>query len=337
MRRRSPNEHSNNVDRYDAFSRVMVGQVLNVDPNTGLLNVQLNDIPLAVEVTVPIKFSANGVRSSWARYMPEAFTYVKVAFDPNNRPKVVGFELPGSSDRSVFDGGYQLKNQLAAEGKLRAFRPLQLGEHDLRSSGGAGYYFTRDGRGIIEAQNLSVTLDANTQSVVVESAEVVRIETYGSAIGVDRSGVVPNVGSMSTPERVVVRVGAQLPTGVVQDAYKIEAGDLRDALGSSLVGPGAGFTRMREQAWNAAGAEVFTRQVDTTGAFEQSAILSQSYTAPRIILNAGGPADDVAVRGRALSLWLTTQLSVATAFGPSGPALMPLREGVELSATLEIR
>lgn len=337
MRRRSPNEHSNNVDRYDAFSRVMVGQVLNVDTSTGLLNVQMLDAPLAIQATVPIEFTSNGASSSWRRYMPEAFTYVTVAFDPNNRPKILGYALPGSSNRSVFDGGYELKSQQAAEGTLRAFRPLQLGEHDLRSSGGAGYYFTRDGRGIIEAQNLAMTLDTNEQSVVIESANIVRIETYGSAVGIDRSSATPNIGSMLSPERLIVRVGAQLPSGAALDAYRLEAGDLRDGLGASISGPGAGFTRMREQAFNASGVEVFARSVDTTGAFEQSALLSQSYTAPRVILNAGGPADDVAVRGRALSLWLTTQLSVATAFGPSGPALMPLRAGVELSATLEIR
>ena len=40
-----------------------------------------------------------------------------------------------------------------------------------------------------------------------------------------------------------------------------------------------------------------------------------------ITLNNG---DDVAIKGNALNTWLTSSLSVSTAFGPSGPAIAPL-------------
>lgn len=48
-------------------------------------------------------------------------------------------------------------------------------------------------------------------------------------------------------------------------------------------------------------------------------------------------ADQAGVRGDELSTYLTSRLSVATAFGPSGPSSVPLAAGVELSTVTTLR
>ena len=47
--------------------------------------------------------------------------------------------------------------------------------------------------------------------------------------------------------------------------------------------------------------------------------------------------DQPAVRGTALSDFLTTKLSVQTAFGPSGPAVVGLTAGAELSEDVKLK
>lgn len=55
-----------------------------------------------------------------------------------------------------------------------------------------------------------------------------------------------------------------------------------------------------------------------------------------ILLSAGGEADEPLVRGSTLERWLTTELSVATGLGPSGPAIRGFSPGV-LSALAKVR
>lgn len=57
---------------------------------------------------------------------------------------------------------------------------------------------------------------------------------------------------------------------------------------------------------------------------------------PNILLDADGEADQAMVRGDALNAFLTERLSVPTAFGPSGPSLVPLIDGLELSTKAKV-
>jgi len=53
------------------------------------------------------------------------------------------------------------------------------------------------------------------------------------------------------------------------------------------------------------------------------------------LAGGGGTASDGVVLGVGLSTYLTTELSVLTAFGPSGPAVVPLVAGTQYSATVK--
>lgn len=71
------------------------------------------------------------------------------------------------------------------------------------------------------------------------------------------------------------------------------------------------------------------------GATHASAMVLSEPTGGQIHLGNG--ASQAAVLGDAFSTWLTTSLSVATAFGPSGPAAVGLTPGVQLSSTVKVK
>lgn len=150
-----------------------------------------------------------------------------------------------------------------------------------------------------------------------------------------------------------------------------EAGDVRDDLGVPVVGPYGTPLRYRRRFFDASGViEALKIEVDALGNTKvtQNAIavpggvevvggaasplktsfLSQEHNATTsykvqatttcdiggtagVNINSGGTADSVMVRGTELATYFASKLSVLTAFGPSGPAIVPLAPGVELS------
>lgn len=71
------------------------------------------------------------------------------------------------------------------------------------------------------------------------------------------------------------------------------------------------------------------------GATHASAMVLSEPTGGQIHL--GKSASQAVVLGDAFSTWLTTSLSVATAFGPSGPAAVGLTPGAQLSSTVKVK
>ena len=151
--------------------------------------------------------------------------------------------------------------------------------------------------------------------------------------------------------------------------YTETAGDVRDALGEPVPQGGTGQPlRYERTLYDPTGtSEILSVEVDVLGnvrvtqadtatlggldvSLGQAAPLS--VAAGRVAVSArtgnigltaagqvqlaggGGTASDGVVLGSALSLYLTTQLSVLTAFGPSGPAIVPLVPGTQYSATV---
>jgi hypothetical protein len=113
------------------------------------------------------------------------------------------------------------------------------------------------------------------------------------------------------------------------------AGDLNEAVLLGVL-----MTTAQAQAAEAAAGKFVLRIRDGNPFVVRATADIDAETTARIRLGAGGPADDVAVRGNALNAWLLNPvdgLSVMTAFGASGPAIRPLRAGIELSEKLEVR
>ena len=162
------------------------------------------------------------------------------------------------------------------------------------------------------------------------------------------------------------------PTGQTSlSLFDVVAGDVRDATGFPVLQSVTQLpARYRSRAWDAPGlSPTVTVEVDSVGNIALTQSITATGTLPNtgglrattqsfglsartagtvaagttldltgasINVNAAGTANSAMVRGDALNLYLTTKLSVQTPLGPSGPALIPLTPGVELSLTAKV-
>lgn len=133
------------------LSRVIVGQIKSVTPEEGLVTVECASTQQAFRLAIPMAgFSPQLMTSSWQRYMPQRFDFVRIAFEPDNTPMIIGYHPFDESPGGVAprQGAYA---GLARYGKDNPnnvgsiFRTLQEGEWDMRSSGGAYILGTRSG------------------------------------------------------------------------------------------------------------------------------------------------------------------------------------------------
>lgn len=398
------NPHAGARNEYAQKHRTFIGQIESVDPANGVMSVRVDAIHDSKQVNLPLwGLSYNGAQSSWCRYMPDAGAFVRVGYGPKNQLEVLNYSVfgedlnpDGSQRAGSFTpglGGYAALARFAknAENGMRGFRTLKSGEFDLRSSGGAGYYFTSGGHATISAGTTSLDLDKNRNEMTGD-ALMLQVGGDGCQVtlgdvkrilipGVDSttSVVPPSPAGASIPKewRVIVGTDTHLvPPAIPGVFYTEHAGDIRDALGLPVLGSFGAPLRYRKKLYDALGqvdiptAQLLSIDVDilgnvvvtqgdtavpggmkiTGGALSplNTAFFTQTHEAATSMalsaqttmdvsgltglnLNAGGAADQAMVRGDALSLWLTTQLSVQTAFGPSGPAILGLNPGVELS------
>jgi hypothetical protein len=184
--------------------------------------------------------------------------------------------------------------------------------------------------------------------------------------------VVPGIAPSGTNKELRIRVGKDLALGARQDLYEARAGHLVNDTGTAPVLQSSTNLPLRYRArfWNdvpTVPQETLSVEVDNLGnvRVSQSALAvaggmdvtlgasspltvsanritvtatsAATIAGATVNLNAGGTADQAMVRGDALNTFLTTRLSVLTAFGPSGPAIVPLAAGVELSVAARVR
>lgn len=141
-------------DETQNANRTLIGQITSVDNRRGLITVRTVN-GQSFEMPIPlIGFSPqtqvdadgnpiSGLRSSWIRYMPQNFDFVKVAFGPDRRPECVGMACWGDLENSPGPlgqlGGYNDVVRAREEGipGFTEFRDLRPGEWDMRSRGNA--------------------------------------------------------------------------------------------------------------------------------------------------------------------------------------------------------
>lgn len=375
-------------------SRTFTGQILGIDEENGKLTVQILGSRQKYDVDAPVfGLSVRGVKSSWMRHMPQVRDYVDISFGPDNRPRL--HRVTTWKFRSDSGAWEEIAKTAAAnDGNLGlVWRKLRQGEFDLRSSGGAGYYFTADGHATIEAGPTSIELDKNRSESFGNAGLWVRrgdgVELrYGDVkrllpgtfeeSSVGTPGLPPNPTAAAPKEwkRVLSFKTPPLGTPVLNIEIE-EAGDVRDDLGVPVVGPYGTPLRYRRRFFDASGLiEALKVEVDalgntkvtqadlavpgglevTLGALSplKTAAFSQTHEAQTsmalsaqttmdltgltgVNINAGGTADSVMVRGTELAVYFASKLSVLTAFGPSGPAIVPLAPGVELSLLAKVK
>jgi hypothetical protein len=373
-----PNVRSDATTR----GRTFIGQIESVRPEDGVVQVRVEGINESRLANIPLwGMYYDGGSSSWSRYMPPPGATVRLGFGPRNEMEILNYVVYGEDSDAQGDGGsreprlggYKALTRFARNNtnRMRIWRDLRPGEFDLRSSGGAGYYFTQDGRAILEAGVTALELDKASQEARL-SAFLTVMGEYGAEVRFGDVKRTPLGGAIEEPVDIDpsvavlpkewrVRLAAQPFPGADFPLFEDHAGDIREGTPLQPVRGASGLPlRRRTRTYDPSGLfETLKVQVDVQGNIEVEQIatatfgLSASFFKANIAtvtsasiaagttldlggqtgvnINAGGEADDGIVKGQALSTYLTEKLKVPTAWGLSGSAILPLSSGVEYS------
>lgn len=243
-------------DERQAKNRTHIGQIAFVDTAKGLITVRMATTHEQFRLQIPLGgFSIQGLFSSWIRYMPQRFDFVKVSFGPDNTPEVVGyaaFEDDPHTASVPHQGGYAAVRRLAeanTAGLGLIFRELKEGEWDMRSSGGAEIYGTQNG-----TLTLAGGGGASIRLIKEEQEEAHRARrTLFEDDGVDvrfglvkrklnpfdvrESAVVVNPTGAPAPREWSVKVAVKPPPVGIPELflYDEQKGDVRDDRGLPLL------------------------------------------------------------------------------------------------------
>ena len=315
-------------------SRTFTGQIKHVDEDSGKLTVDLLGSRERYYVDAPVQgLSVRGLFSSWQRHMPQEKDFVDITFGVDNRPhlvRVVSWTLNEDS------GGWaQIK--AAADANPSSFgtiwRKLAQGEFDLRSKGGAGYYFDRFGHATLEAGTTVLELDKSRSEsfgnaglwvrrgdgVEVRFGDVKRL-LPGSfdETSVGGTGLLPNPTAPAPKEWSRKLTYSTPPLGIPVLTLEVEqAGDVRDELGLPVPGPFGVPLRYRHQLFDASGLqETIKVEIDALG----SAQVTQGALAAAGGVNLSMPTNPLVVSALSSSISTTSTNVLASAI-PSGVLL----------------
>lgn len=136
------------------YDRTMRAQVTHSDKDTGIITVNYDGVPAkgGKQLTVPplwASFPENG-NPAWGRFMPQTSDLVRVSYGLDNSPYVVGYDVVGAkADLHTRGIGYAglfdhqvkgISGSYPTFTKYSKFIPLNPGEYDFMSSGGAYIY-----------------------------------------------------------------------------------------------------------------------------------------------------------------------------------------------------
>lgn len=177
-RRSVPGEKSvrDQADQRNVLNRTIRAQVTSVNHENGYVLITYESMPGGGKyATVPplwMSFpEANIGGPAWGRYMPQQSDLIKVSFDYDDRPHVIGYDIVAGKvgvANNTF-GWPQLHDQYKAgqsssdpkKAKFAQFTPLNPGEYDFMSSGGAYIYGNNRGRLYLAGGSVSVALVKN--------------------------------------------------------------------------------------------------------------------------------------------------------------------------------
>lgn len=373
MRRRPPGmQHRGGLqEERQVKNRVVIGQITSVDDADGAVTVTLQQTQEQVKVAVPLGgFAINGLRSSWMRYMPQEYEFVKIAYENDGTPLIVGYATFGENfdPKTERRGGgvaprqsaYATARELARTNTngMQIFRALRPGEWDMRSQGGAEIYGDRDGnltlagsggavirlvksrrelRGTADLHALSGTgIDFRIGDVKRAQPPFTIEQPAAAAVGTLQDALPPLGTGELQPKEHRIRVRAGTAT-----YYELDTGDVRDDLGLPLFGSFGSPLRYRSRVYGIStgpglSSVVCTVQVDALGnvaVTTPAGIVDVTATQIRL---GGSTATEAGVLGNVLVNLLQT-LTVPTAFGPSGTPINAASFPTALSALVRLR
>lgn len=173
------NPYGNILDPKGVHDRTIRCLVHGVDNKNGFVTLEMDAFPsVGRYATVPLLWAsfpdpAHGL-GAWGRYMPFQQDCLKVSFDYDDRPHIVGYDVVGNSNKeNVADGraGWPQARRAQEAGKLPFFKPLESGEYDFMSIGGAYIKGSSLGQLLLAVDDTNITVDGSTTSINGEAIE----------------------------------------------------------------------------------------------------------------------------------------------------------------------
>lgn len=222
------------IDQRNVLNRTIRAQVVDVNKDDGFLILNYESLPSGGKYATvnPLWASFPEVGgASWGRYMPQRSDIVKISFDYDDKPHIIGYDViagkegvgdgragwPGVSSLhksakqdpnakiTVEKNGRQKQVSIA---KYAQFAPLNPGEYDFMSSGGSYIYGNNVGRLYLAGGSVSISLIKNDLRID-NRAQVVYTKADDSEL---RFGQVRRPGA-DTLDKVV----ATDPTGKLKE------------------------------------------------------------------------------------------------------------------------
>jgi len=178
-RRESPDEHDigDVIGQRAVLNRTIRAQIGSVDADNGFVTINYESMPAGGKHTTikPLWISfpdAKVGNPAWGRFIPQTGDLVRVAFDYDDRPVIVGYDIAaekagagdGLSGWPALQDQYKNAKNSSAPGskaKFLSFVPLKPGEYDFMSSGGAYIYGNNRGCLYMAGGSVSVSLIKN--------------------------------------------------------------------------------------------------------------------------------------------------------------------------------
>ncbi len=288
-RRDNPTEHNigDVIGQRHVLDRTIRAQVRSVDAENGFVILIYENMPGGGKYTTiqPLWMSFPDPKignPAWGRFIPQEGDLVRVSFDYDDRPVIVGHDISAESAK-IADGlsGWPALNEQykiskganapTSKAKFAQFIPLKPGEYDFMSTGGAYIYGNNQGRLYLAGGNVSVTLIKNDlrisqrSQLISHSADNCEYR-FGQVRRTDTATQLDKIVSSDTNGvykefSVVLKRTVDAQTSMDVSTFKI--GNVVDDSGS-VTGPSNPY-RFLYQAFGSSGSEVCKMAIDNLG------------------------------------------------------------------------
>jgi hypothetical protein len=372
MSGRSPNPGESGpfelVDQRSVKNRTLRAQVTDVDSVNGFVIMNLDGSPAGGKYATVnplwLSFPRYG-GAAWGRFMPQRSDIVKVSFDYDDAPRIVGYDVAATTS-SVADGrsGWPTLNSLYEQAsedptkkveitdhegnttkvsiaKYAQFAPLNPGEYDFMSSGGAYIHGDNAGRLYMAGGAVSIALSKNSMLIEQKAQCFTQhaddcIVRYGQVRRLDattQTDKALTIDSGSVFKEFTTRLKTTTAPGVAIDLATLSLGNVVIDAGTSKELLNGADMRFLLRTFNA-GAQTFQMASDMNGNFQIDASGKVTINATNKVVISGtqieldGSTDAVSLASKADSRW--SQLKTAV----NGWTPIPGDGGASLKAVL---
>lgn len=278
------------IDQRGVLNRTIRAQVRTVDSDNGFVVLIYENMPSGGKyvTAAPLWMSFPDSKignPSWGRFMPQEGDLVRVSFDYNDRPIIVGYDIDaaklgvadGHSGWPAINDEYKKaagdENGDASKAKFAQFTPIKPGEYDFMSNGGAYIYGNNQGRLYLAGGSVSVTLIKNDLRIS-QRAQLLSHTADDCEL---RFGQVRRINSANNLDEKVssdsdgkfkefgVVLKKTLEAGSSQDVATFKMGNVIDDSGSAQQSSASKDARLWYQAFTDAGEEALKMVIDNVG------------------------------------------------------------------------